>query len=113
MPPLAQQLHVEIPRAAHPLVGLLGAQGRHEPQASLPVGPHPHHRGPPLDLSIERLQPVGSPYPLPVLGREREDREALLDVLVYVGGDLSRATSRQVPEPVPVRHPRPARRTPP
>lgn len=85
---LAQLLHVQVASARQPLLRLLDRQCRHQPQARLPVGEDPHHPRPSLQLLVEPLQPVGgADAPTGRLG-EGQAGEALLDVLLYVAGDL-------------------------
>ncbi len=62
----ARAAHVEIASAAHPLLRLLDAQRRHQPQTGLRVREDPHHPRAPLDLLVESLQAIRGAYPGPM-----------------------------------------------
>src|SRR6056297_4331897 len=74
--------HVQVPLAAKPLLALLHAEGRDEPQAGFAIREDSDDPRPALDLLVEPLQAVGGPDLAAVRLWEREVGQGFLDALL-------------------------------
>ena len=71
--------HVEIAPPADPLLRLLDAQRRHQPQTGRRIREDAHHPRAPLDLFVQPLQAIRRAYPGAMRQGERQTGETILD----------------------------------
>ena len=80
--------HVEVDFSSFPVVAGLGQEGGDQAEQGFFIGEDAGHAGAAFEFLVDPFQRIGRAHPLLVGGGQREDREALRQILLHPGREF-------------------------